>query len=55
MSASKLSNLESKLNHLQQEVNSTHSGDKRKISYLEDDIAQTVAETCRSDHDVSQT
>ncbi|XP_076087561.1 uncharacterized protein LOC143057986 isoform X3 [Mytilus galloprovincialis] len=52
MSASKLSNLESKLNHLQQEVNSTHSGDKRKISYLEDDIAQTVAETCRSDHDV---
>ncbi|CAG2257187.1 unnamed protein product [Mytilus edulis] len=52
MSASKLSNLESKLNHLQQEVNSTHSGDKRKMSYLEDDIAQTVAETCRSDHDV---
>ncbi|XP_063412905.1 titin homolog isoform X4 [Mytilus trossulus] len=52
MSASKLSNLESKLNHLQQEVNSTHSGDKRKISYLEEDIAQTVAETCRSDHDV---
>ncbi|XP_071149944.1 uro-adherence factor A-like isoform X8 [Mytilus edulis] len=52
MSASKLSNLESKLNHLQQEVNSTHSDDKRKMSYLEDDIAQTVAETCRSDHDV---
>ena len=53
MSASKLSNLQSKIQNLEQEVKSSKGGDKRTISELEEDIAQTVAHTCRSEHDVS--
>jgi hypothetical protein len=34
-------------------VKSSKGGDKRTISELEEDIAQTVAQTCRSEHDVS--
>ena len=53
MSASKLSNLQSKIQNLEQKVKSSKGGDKRTISELEEDIAQTVAQTCRSEHDVS--
>jgi len=53
MSASKISNLQSKIKNLEQEVKSTRGGDKRTISELEEDIAESVAQTCRSEHDVS--